>query len=137
VKTDRPYLAVRAIIPDGTGKILILKRAGESCCSGEWCLPGGSIEYGQTAVDAVLREIEEETSLICHDVRFMFYSDSLPDQDLTKHYVNLFFLCHTSGQVILNHESSDYAWIGPDDLQKFKLAFNNKAGIMNFWQMAK
>ncbi len=137
MNTDRPFLSVRAIITNETGNVLILKRVEGSCGGGDWCLPGGSIDYGQTSSDAVIREIMEETSLTCHEVKFLFYLDSLPDRDLTQHYVNLFFLCNTSGRVILNHESSDYKWIGPGDMQKYKIAFKNDIALEKFWQINK
>jgi mutator protein MutT len=109
VKSNRPFLAVRAIITDESENVLILKRAGNSCRSGEWCLPGGCIDYGQTAVEALIREIKEETSLTCQKVKFLFYLDSLPEEHLILHYINLYFSCITEGQIVLNHESSDYA----------------------------
>jgi len=126
---------VRAIITDESGKVLILKRSDDSCSAGEWCLPGGSIEYGQTAIDAMIREVREETSLICNEVKFLFYLDSLPGGNLVYHFVNLFFLCVTSGQVLLNHESSDYTWIGPGDLNKYKIAFRNDQALKKFWEI--
>lgn len=135
MKERRPFLAVRAIITDESGNVLLLKRANDSCGSGEWCLPGGNIDYGQTAVDALIREIEEETSLMCSEVKFLFYLDSLPDGNLIHHYINLFFLCSTSGQVRLNNESSDYAWIGRGDLNKYQIAFRNDKALEKFWQI--
>jgi 8-oxo-dGTP diphosphatase len=134
VKSNRPYLAVRAIITDESGNVLILKRAGNSCKSGEWCLPGGCIDYGQTAVEALAREIKEETSLTCHEVKFLFYLDNLPQQNLTSHFVTLFFLCDARGTLKLNYESSEYAWIGLGDIEKYKIAFGNNKALKNYWR---
>jgi len=63
IKSNRPYLAVRAIITDESDRVLILKSVKTKHGNGEWCLPGGNIEYGQTAGEAVVREIKQETSL--------------------------------------------------------------------------
>jgi 8-oxo-dGTP diphosphatase len=135
MKSNRPYLAVRAIITDESGNVLILKRTGNSCKSGEWCLPGGCIDYGQTAVEALIREIKEETSLTCQKVKFLFYLDSLPEKHLVLHYINLYFFCIADGQIILNHESSDYLWIGPGEMHEYKIAFKNDEALEKYWQL--
>ena len=44
-------------------KVLLTRRAVTPCI-GEWCLPGGFVELGETTEEAVLRELQEETSLI-------------------------------------------------------------------------
>lgn len=125
MKTNRPMLAVRAIIKNESGRILILKRDATAYGDEEWCLPGGKIDFGQTAAEAVANEVMEETSLKCTDIEFLFYQDSLPDQNLELHFVNLVFLCEVSGTLKLNAESSDYAWVGSEEIEKYKMAFNN------------
>ena len=55
---------------------LLLKRT--SAEYGGWCLPGGKVDYGQEALDAVKNELIEETSLILDHAQFLFYQDSLP-----------------------------------------------------------
>ena len=132
-KSNRPYLAVRAIITDESGRVLILKRTKTKYGNGEWCLPGGNIEYGQTAGEAMLREIKQETSLNCTDVLFLFYLENLPSEESDLHYVNLVFKCSAQGEVQLNPESSDYAWIDSRDLHNFEIAFRNVVILGRYW----
>jgi len=124
-KRERPFLAVRAIIKNESDRILILKRDATAYGDEEWCLPGGKIDFGQMAVEAVANEVMEETFLKCTDIEFLFYQDSLPDQNLELHFVNLVFLCKVIGTIKLNAESSDYAWVGSEDIGNYKMAFNN------------
>ena len=133
-RSNRPYLAVRAIIPDSCGKVLILKRDHSVYGNEEWCLPGGNIEYGETAIQAVAMEVEEETSLICKQIKFLFYMDNLPGQGLDLHYVTLYFLCTAEGALQLNNESSEYAWIGPGETGKYKIAFGNEKALKRYWE---
>ncbi len=56
-----PIPAVAAVILKGD-KVLLAKRAGEPS-KGQWSLPGGIIEVGETHVAALKREIREETGL--------------------------------------------------------------------------
>lgn len=68
---------VRAIIVDDTGRVLMQRRTDV----GRWGLPGGSVEPDETAVEAMRREVFEETSLRAVDFDPMgLYSG--PDQQL-------------------------------------------------------
>ncbi len=58
---DHPVVGVGAIILR-QGKLLLEKRANEPA-KGQWTIPGGVVEVGESLEDAVLRETEEETGL--------------------------------------------------------------------------
>ena len=133
-KSSRPYLAVRAIITNESGKVLILKRANTAEGDGKWCLPGGNIEYGETADEAMVREIKQETSLNCTDTKFLFFLESLPSEESELHYVNFVYHCTAEGKVKLNYESSDYAWIDHGmTCTNYKIAFKNDEILRRFW----
>lgn len=125
-----PIPAVRAIIENSNGQILILRRANTKFGEGGWCLPGGKIDYGQTIEEAVELEILEELSMQLVSARFFFYQNSLPPELGGLHYINFYFLCIINGDLRLNDESSDFAWIGPSDLQKYEIVFKNEEAIL-------
>lgn len=52
-------VAASAVVPDERGRILLVERAD----SGDWALPGGGMEVGETIIDCVVREVREETGL--------------------------------------------------------------------------
>lgn len=63
---ERPAAVVLAVVPDehGHAAVLLTKRAkGLRRHSGQWALPGGRLDPGETVVDAALRELEEEVAL--------------------------------------------------------------------------
>ena len=132
---DYPVPVVRLIIPNAEGKVLLLRRSGAAYANQAWCLPGGKIDYGQTAEEAVRRELREETELTPTSIRFLFYQDSLLLAPGKMHCINLYFECDVSGNIALNEESSEYAWIGPSDLETYDIAFRNEAGLCTYWQM--
>jgi 8-oxo-dGTP diphosphatase len=132
-KSNRPFLAVRAIITNTDEKVLILKRSNTIQGNGKWCLPGGNVEYGQTAVEAMANEIKQETSLISKDIKFLFYLENLPSEESELHYINLVFVCSTEGNLKLNYESSDYAWIDPGEIHDYNIAFKNDVILEKYW----
>jgi len=129
----RPVPVVRLIIPDDRGRVLILRRARTAYGEGAWCLPGGKVDYGETADQAVAKELREETALRCESARFLFYQDSLPLAAGGMHCINLYFECRTAGTLVLNPESSAAAWIGRDDLESHPLTFRNDEGLLRYW----
>jgi mutator protein MutT len=132
---SRPLLAVRAIIENKKGKILILKRAANDEYGSLWNLPGGKVDFGQTAEEALIREVKEETSLECASCQFLFYMDGLPETEGEKHYLTLFFfcVCEFEGDIRLNEESSTWTWIEPDEIHLYKLAFRNEKALNRYW----
>jgi 8-oxo-dGTP diphosphatase len=53
---------VGAVVTDGAGRIVVVRR-GHPPSEGLWSLPGGRVEPGETLVEAVMREVREETGL--------------------------------------------------------------------------
>lgn len=131
----RPVPVVRLIIPNHEGKVLILRRAHTAYGEGAWCLPGGKVDYGETVMQAVAKELHEEASLESQSSRFLFYQDSLPPEPGSMHCINLYFECEVSSDIQLNEESSQYAWIAPSDMKDYEIAFRNDLGLMNYWHM--
>lgn len=133
-RTKFPKVAVRAIIQNSAGRILILKRANTASCEGFWNLPGGKIDFGQTAEAAVISEMEEETMLKTEKAKFLFYMDNLPDETTDLHFLSLFFECTCTGEIIINNESSEYRWIDRGDLKLLNLAFGHDEAINKYFQ---
>ena len=50
------------------------------------------------------------------------------------HCVNLYFECAVSGDLTMNPESSEWAWVGPDDLARYDIAFRNDDGMRRYWE---
>jgi 8-oxo-dGTP diphosphatase len=129
-----PVPVVRLIIADSAEKVLILQRQKTSHSEGLWNLPGGKVDYGRIVEDEVRKELMEETSLECTSMRFLFYQDSLPLAPGGMHCINLYFECSVQGSLRLNEESGQHAWIGPEDLEKYRLTFRNDEGLLRYWK---
>jgi ADP-ribose pyrophosphatase YjhB (NUDIX family) len=124
-----PVVAVRVVVTDASGRILLLRRANSDYGDGQWCLPGGKLEYGDTPEGTVAKELAEETSLVARDVSFLFYQNSPPVVEGEMHCLNLYFRCAASGSVKLNEESSEFAWLTPQEALARKPVFGAEEAI--------
>jgi len=124
-----PGAAVRALIRDEQGRILLLKRSNTRFFNGQWCLPGGKVDYGQRIEEAIIREVLEETSLHCLENHFLFFHESLPETESDLHYITFYFRCRVSGTVVVNDESGGFAWAKPQDLQNYKIPHWHREAI--------
>ena len=115
---DRPILGVGAVIIH-EGRALIVQRAYEPR-RGEWTVPGGVLEIGETLRAGTEREVLEETGLVvtAGDVIDVFES-IWPDANGTTefHYVLVDFMCElVSGELKPATDVADARWITPDEL---------------------
>jgi mutator protein MutT len=129
----RPVPVVRLIVSARDGRVLIVRRAAGSTGGGAWCLPGGKIDYGETVEQGAARELAEETGLRATGLRFLFYQDSLPDEPGLMHCINFYMECRMDGRLELNDESTEFAWIGPEELPQYPIAFRNDEGLRQYW----
>jgi 8-oxo-dGTP diphosphatase len=120
---ERPYrLAVRAVIRDGEGRQLLLRRSSECrLFVGAWEWPGGKVEAGEDVDTAVRREVREETGL---DVALTgvagAYEVVLPERRVA-------ILCFegtaaaAAGEVRLSHEHDRFAWVTAAEVAAYEL----------------
>jgi 8-oxo-dGTP diphosphatase len=120
---DRPIVGVGAVIVD-QGRVLLVKR-GSPPLLGEWSLPGGVVELGETLRAAAEREALEETGLIVKAGEVLEVLDRIiPGKDGAPqyHYVLIDFLCAVQGgELRAGGDAADVAWASETDLGKFKL----------------
>ncbi len=120
---DRPYVGVGAVIVDG-GKVLIVKRKSAPL-AGQWSLPGGGVELGETLEDSIVREMREETGLEIEVGPVIEVFDRITRDDggdVQYHFVLVDYLCWPVGGEL--HASSDVAdarFVDPSELPQYNL----------------
>jgi 8-oxo-dGTP diphosphatase len=120
---DAPIAGVGAVIvrneADGHPSVLLIRR-GHEPLKGEWSLPGGAVELGETLEEAIVREVLEETGLEIEVLAVVEAFDRISrdgEGRVRYHYVLVDFLCRaTGGALACATDATEARWAAPDEL---------------------
>jgi 8-oxo-dGTP diphosphatase len=129
---ERPLVGVGGVVIEN-GRALLIRRASEPL-RGEWSIPGGMLELGETLEEGVARELLEETGLQVRVLDLIELFDrivyaangaSAGSNDLQRprfHYVIADYLCERiSGEHAAASDVTDTVFASEDDLERFHL----------------
>lgn len=109
----RPEVCVGAIAVDNDR--LLLVRRGHGAAAGEWSVPGGRVEAGETLAEAVVRELREETGVegVCNDLIGWVERISAD-----SHYVILDFRVDVlePSEPVAGDDAAEAAWVPLSDV---------------------
>jgi 8-oxo-dGTP diphosphatase len=128
---DNPLVGVGAIIIEA-GRVLLVKR-GHPPLMGDWSIPGGVLDLGETVREGAIREAREETGLVVVPDALLGVYDRLlrdPDGRVRYHYVLVDFLCRrVAGDLLAAGDADDVRWFTPDELRRLPLAEDTREVI--------
>jgi 8-oxo-dGTP diphosphatase len=123
---DRPIVAVGAVILDGP-RVLLVKR-GREPLKGEWSLPGGAVEVGETLGAAVAREVREETCLDVVVGPVVEILDSIrrdADGHAEYHYIIIDYVCRvrsgSSMDPVCGSDAAEVRWVDAAELEAYRM----------------
>jgi ADP-ribose pyrophosphatase YjhB (NUDIX family) len=118
-----PIVAVGAVIVRDDQVVLI--RRGQPPLEGEWSLPGGVVELGETLGVALAREVLEETGLVVAVGPVIDVLDRIErnqDGRVEYHYVIVDFLCSVlRGTLVSRSDAAEACWAPAHTLADYRL----------------
>jgi 8-oxo-dGTP diphosphatase len=128
---QRPIVGVGAVVFDDD-RVLLVKR-GREPLKGEWSLPGGAVEVGESLETAVAREVFEETDLQVEVGPVIEVLDRIHhavDGRVEYHFVIVDYLCSPRGGLVKpGSDASDARWVPPAELPAYHLTAKAQAVI--------
>jgi mutator protein MutT len=132
VSTDIPICAVGAIVLE-KGEVLLVRR-NRAPALGQWSLPGGRVEWGETLREAIAREVREETGVDIEVEGLAGIAERILPNDAGKtefHYVILDFWARPKSRDLTpGDDASDARWVPVAELNEYELT----AGLYEFLQ---
>jgi 8-oxo-dGTP diphosphatase len=117
-------VGVGAVVLDDGGRVLLAKRAHEPL-KGEWSLPGGGVELGESLETAVAREVLEETGLVVDVGPVVEVFDRVEwsgDGRVAYHFVIIDYLCRAvDGTLTFGSDADDVSWVSLEQLAAYHL----------------
>jgi ADP-ribose pyrophosphatase YjhB (NUDIX family) len=112
-----PQPTACALCVDGEGRLLLARRAGPPF-EGAWDLPGGFVEEGEHPLDAIRRELREETGLSVEPQDFVgVWMDTYGDEAGAASTLNMYWTARvTGGEPEAADDVSELRWFPPDEL---------------------
>ena len=107
-----PICTVGALVWNAENQVLMVRTQKWSDL---WGIPGGKIKFGEPSLDALRREIKEETNLDITDITFVLVQDCIHSKQFYRdaHFVLLNYTCRMQGpcDVKLNDEAQEFRWM--------------------------
>ena len=121
------------------GKYLFLKRSEQESRPNTWCVPGGSFEPGETAEQAAVREVYEETSYAIEQKEVEFVQTFYIRTDLRKKtgfFLHMFYIDLNETFIPkLNQEHTAFQWLSWEEGEKLPL-ISGKGPAMDYYRRA-
>jgi 8-oxo-dGTP diphosphatase len=136
---DRPVVGVGGVIIS-EGRALLVRR-GSPPLEGQWSIPGGMLESGETLLLGVRRELLEETGIEVKVLELIevFERINLDGEGKARyHYVVLDYLCEAvRGEARAGSDVTDVAWATPAELAQFALTETATRVVLKAFDIAR
>jgi ADP-ribose pyrophosphatase YjhB (NUDIX family) len=109
------------------GQVLLIQRAKPP--AGLWSLPGGHVEFGETALAAARRELMEESGITADLTEFVGLFEIIREKPFFHYAIACYCGFWTSGEARASSDALAAAWVSPAELHDFDFAPNVREAI--------
>jgi len=127
--------SANVVVLNDVGQILLIKRTDNS----NWALPGGAMDLGETLGQAAIREVEEETGVVCELTGLIGIYTSpkhviqyTSDGEVRQEFSIAFTARAVSGEPTTSSESSQVVWVSQDSLDAYDMHPSMRQRIDHF-----
>jgi 8-oxo-dGTP diphosphatase len=135
---SKPLVGVGAVILNASGEVLLVRRSQEPL-AGQWSLPGGMLEVGETLEAGVEREMLEETGLVVSvgPVVEVFDRILLDETGRVRyHFVLIDYLCRVrGGEAVAGSDADAIVFVDPEELARYDLTEKARGVIEKAWRL--
>jgi len=135
---ERPLVGVGGVVISN-GRALLVKRGGPPL-EGQWSIPGGMLEVGETLLEGVRRELLEETGINVRVGELIEVFERINrdgDGKARYHFVVLDYLCKAAnGEARAGSDVTTVAWAKPEELASYALTETATRVILKAFEMA-
>ena len=121
---DAPRVAVGAVVFD-ENRVLLVRR-GQAPSDGQWAIPGGAVELGETLAQAAEREIREETGIQIAAQEPIHVFDMVerdPADRVRFHYVIVDLAArYLGGELHAGDDAAEARWVTADEMQRLTVS---------------
>jgi ADP-ribose pyrophosphatase YjhB (NUDIX family) len=136
---DRPYVGIGGIIVH-EGRVVLVKRRFEPL-AGQWSIPGGAVETGETLESCLIREMAEETGFVVEVGPVVEVLDRITHDDdgrVLYHFVLIDYLCWpVGGELRAGSDVAEAVLAEPSELAQYQLTEKALAVLERALEMAR
>jgi 8-oxo-dGTP diphosphatase len=136
---ERPLVGVGGVVIRDERTLLI--RRGSAPLEGEWSIPGGMLELGETILEGVRRELLEETAIEVRVLDLIEVFERVTRDEVGKlkyHFVILDYLCEAvRGEAQAGSDVTEVAWARESELSKYSLTPTATRVIQKAFEIAR
>lgn len=130
---DRPTRGVVAVVPR-EDRLLVIRRSQSVIAPGAYCFPGGSIEVGEDATTALVRECREELGVACQPRRELWQSVTPWNVELSWWLAKLPFDAPLSPN---DDEVESVLWLTPQAMRSLSDLLESNHHFLDAWEAAE
>lgn len=127
--------AVNVVVADDDGRILLIRRTD----NGNWAVPGGTIDLGESLVGAAVRETVEESGITCEITGIVgIYSDPkhvihyTSNDEVRQEFSIVLTARPVSGEPTPSSESSSVRWVREEELAELPMHRSMRARLADY-----
>jgi 8-oxo-dGTP pyrophosphatase MutT (NUDIX family) len=116
--------SVNVVVVNDEGALLLIRRTDND----NWSLPGGAMDAGESIADAAVREVREETGIVCEVTGLIgVYTNPrhvieyTSNGEVRQEFSIVFTARPTAGTPTPSAESAEVVWVSPDDVDRYQM----------------